>query len=209
MAKLKRTLSRDNIQLILTAVTALAVTLSACTSWRMSQLQEQILDIQEELKELQQVMSDYASTIVVQPSSAFLNHTLYNYVNSTLWETMHYGYLKLDLQRITPHLGNFTVRVEEFNVKDSVYINKTDETEVFPIYGGYEGTVGSGLNDITAEIYLRARAYVNAGEITSDDFVFQLGTLTLEVELYDLQARTVAAIKEFDVPIVVIVEKPR
>jgi len=44
---------------------------------------------------------------------------------------------------------------------------------------------------------------------TSDDVVFQLGTLRLEVELYDLQARTVAAIKEFEVPIVVTVEKPR
>ena len=164
--------------------------------------------LQNELLDLQRVTSDYASTIVVQPDSAFLNHTLYNYINSSLWETLHYGYLKLDLQIIIPHLGNFTVRVKEFIAKDSAYVNK-----VFPIYGEgfpiYEGTVGSGLNDITAEIYLRARAYVNVRQITSDDFVFQLGTLRLEVELYDLQTRTVAAVKEFDVPIVVTVEKPR
>ena len=170
-------------------------------------LQRELKNLQEDLLELQRITTNYTSTIVVNADSAFLNHTLYSRINSTLWKTIHKGYLNVDLQIITPHLGNFTIRIKEFNVKDSDYVSMQDQTEAFLFYGDYEGTVGSGLNHISVELYLEARAYINAEEITKDNFIIELGTLRLEIELYDLQVKRVAATKEFEVSITVTVDR--
>lgn len=129
------------------------------------------------------------------------------------------GNLTIDLKIVTPHLAKITIRIKDFKLRVTSLIPSEMRDEIDVSHRQpYEDIVSSGLTSPTADLYLQATVYIDLEALTEDltskgeditTVTFLLGTLKLEVELFDLQLKTVAATKEFEAEIRVSVDKPK
>jgi hypothetical protein len=169
----------------------------------------QTIDIQRELLSIEETALNYESTIVVNTENPVLEQTDFTYHTESIVRTAHSGILNADLEIVTPHYGKIIIRIWEFDVGDSVLIasEMQNEINVSILDSPYEDIVSSGLTQTTAQLNLQAVAYINIGEFASDHTTLLLGTLKLEVELYDLQAKMVVTSTYFGADIMVSVKK--
>ena len=110
-------------------------------------------------------------------------------------QTTHYGYLKGNLQVVTPHYGAVNVTLEHFNVADSGMLDPVNRNKTRISYAddrfNYMYIVVSGLNQVNVTLHLKATVYPNPlnlppqGETTQ----FIIGGLMLRMELNDLQTQ--------------------
>jgi hypothetical protein len=146
---------------------------------------------------LQNMVSNFDPVMTVNSDYAFLGKPseYYSYNNVTE-QTTHYGYLNVSLQIITPHYGNVSIKLEYFNVGESVYLNQERRNETRVTFADEEQTeygyvVVTGVNSINASLHLKARIYPNPQNIPSEALAvqFPLGRLFLEATLFDVQTQ--------------------
>jgi len=169
----------------------------------------QTIDIQRELLYLETTALNFESTIVTNAQYAVLEQTDFTYHTDSIVRTTHSGILNVDMKIVTPHYGKIIIRIHEFNLGDSVLITSEKQNDInVSIFDNiYEDIFSSGLTQTTAVLNLKADVYIDIRELASDQATFLLGTVKLEVELYDLQAKMVVASKYFGADIMVSVKK--
>jgi len=127
-------------------------------------------------------------------------------------QTIHYGTLYVGVQAVTPHYGALTIRLKKFNVTESEYLNpeKRNETEISfaDEKKNHVYILAPGLNQINAQLYLKAQVYVNPEKLPLKDesVQFSLGNLYLEAESFDFETQTNVT-SEFSAGIFIVLEK--
>jgi len=139
--------------------------------------------------------------------------TTYFGQDGVIEQTTHYGTLYAAVQVVTPHYGALTIRLRNFNVTESEYLSpeKRNETEIS--YAGekesYVYILAPGLNQINAQLYLKAQVYVNPEKLPPKDepVQFSLGHLSLEAESFDFETQA-RVTEEFSAEIFIELEMP-
>lgn len=140
--------------------------------------------------------------------------TTYFGQDGVIEQTIHYGTLYAAVQVVTPHYGALTIRLKNFNVTESEYLSpeKRNETEIS--YAdekeSYVYILAPGLNQINAQLYLKAQVYVNPEKLPPKDepVQFSLGHLSLEAESFDFETQTKVT-SEFSTEIFIVLEMPQ
>ena len=174
-------------------------------------LQENVLSLQEDVLNLQRIMSNYTTFIIARADWAYLESSSYSHEDGILVQTVHFGYLGVELEIVTPHYGRVVIRIKDFNEGESNLINperRGDTLVSFFDDEEYEDFVVQGLNYITVDLHLEAVMYPNYEKLRKENLTyvqFPLGFLVLEVELYDLQTN-VTTLKEFKARIMAVLD---
>jgi hypothetical protein len=128
-------------------------------------------------------------------------------------QTIHYGMLYATVQVVTPHYGALTIRLKNFCVAESEYLNpeKRNATEVS--YADEKEShvyiLVPRLNQISAQLHLKAQVYLNPEKLPpkGESVQFSLGHLSLEAEAFDFETQTKVA-SEFSAEIFIVLEMP-
>ena len=169
--------------------------------------------IHRESQEFQNMMYDFTPVIVANTDNAFLDSSQFSYSNGKLQQIIHYGYLDVNIQVVTPHYGNLTIKLKSFNVGDSEMLDseRRNDTKVTYAFENdvYEDIVIVGLNQIPKQLHLKASVYPNQEKLPpqGEPVQFPLGRLFLEAELYDIHTNTTLT-KEFSARILAVLELP-
>ncbi len=194
------------------AITALALISNLILSGFNLYLVIQTNQIHRESMEFQNMMYNFTSVIVAKAETAILEQSSYNPYDNVTVQTVHFGYLDIELQVITPHYGEVNIKYKHFNIGESSLFapEKVNETRVTYVPDDkHEHLVVSGLNQLSDKISLIANVYINPNSISPDTkwVQFIIGRLFLEAELLDLQNNTTLT-EEFSAPIAVVYEPP-
>ena len=172
----------------------------------------QIVEIRRTGLELQDAMYNFDSIIVPDADIAILNDpSVYSRQDGILVKTTHYGYLNVSIQVITPHYGSISIKLKNLNVGDSPMLDseKRNQTEISYAFeeDEYEFPVVAGLNQISANLHLKALVYPNPETLPPQGELeqFLLGRLFLEAELFDIQTERIFS-KEFSAIIAVVMD---
>ena len=126
-------------------------------------------------------------------------------------ETIHHGYLNLSVEIVSPHYCNLSVTIKDFEVLES-YNFVLPETrnlanvsivnpENYDILDSYSKRIVPGYSSLAHNLFLRASLYLDANQFPKPEDVsrypggltqtYDVGEITLEIELLDLQTEEV------------------
>jgi len=129
-------------------------------------------------------------------------------------QTIHYGILCVAVQVVMPHYGALTIRLKNFYVTESEYLSSERRNETEISYAdekeSYAYILIPGLNQISAQLHLKAQVYLNPEKLPSkgESLQFSLGHLSLEAESFDFETQTKVA-SEFSAEIFIVLEMPQ
>jgi Na+-transporting NADH:ubiquinone oxidoreductase subunit NqrC len=159
-------------------------------------------------------MSNFTSVIIARADDSNLGKpAIYFSQEGVIEETVHHGILYAVVQVVTPHYGVLTIRLKNFDVTEFEYLSpeKRNETEISfaDEKESYVYILVPGLNQINAQLYLKAQVYVNPEKLPPKDepVQFLLGHLSLEAESFDFETQTKVT-SEFSAEIFVVLEMP-
>jgi len=173
-------------------------------------LTEQANRLTEKSLELQKMLSNFTSVIVVNPERGFLNEVGY-YLNGTESSSHPNGYLNISLTVITPHYGILSIEEKNFSVTDYFDMLNPEKLNLTTVsyyyeYDKYERSVAMGVNPLNFRLNLKATVYPNPQKLKAhSENEFPIGVFFLEAKLTDLQTNQTFT-KEFSTIIFVTIK---
>jgi len=135
------------------------------------------------------VMRAEASNLILEKPSIYIME------GENLKYTVHFGMLNVHIQAITPNFSVVTVKIKDFNVTKSKYLDPDRLSEIDISFAGepreYVYVIAPGLNDLNSQIRIKAKIPLNSENLLSkgETIQFQLGSLFLEIELFNFETR--------------------
>jgi hypothetical protein len=198
-------------------ISVMSLSISIVQTSTAYELAHQANELTEKSLELENMLANYTSYIAEESpydiNYAFLGEpSMIGKVDGTVEKTIHYGYLKLNIEVVTPHFGMLTVELKDFNVGDSEMLNPQRKNDTSVSFADenmkYEYVVVSGLNPINVTLHLKALVYPNPQNLPPETQAvqFPIGVQYFKAELYDLQTQKTCATLEFYAMICVVMK---
>lgn len=152
-------------------------------------LTEQANRLTEKSLELQKMLSNFTSLIVVNPERGFLN--VGGYYSNWTTSSNPYGYLNISLTVITPHYGILSIEEKNFSVVDYFGMLNPEKLNLTTVsyyseYDTYERPVTMGVNPLDFRLNLKAKVYPNPQKLPANsENEFPIGVFFLEAKLFD------------------------
>jgi|SRR5271157_591100 len=181
-------------------------------------LYNQANELSKENLELQNMLTNFTTTIAVNPENqepvGFLYSNYFSYSNGTIDSIGFYGQLSVNLKVVTPHYSNITIEVGNLTDIDPQFNmnpQKKNLTTVSYVFEDekYENVIGSGLIELNPTLPLSATVYINPQILPAQGqkVQFPIGTLHLQAVMYDLQTQEPST-HEFTALILAVVTVP-
>lgn len=187
-------------------VSVISLLLTFCNIYLISEttrIRRESLEFQNMMYDFQGMMYNFTPVIVARPDLAILGEPVaYLYDDNVTVQTIHRGYLDTELQVVTPHYGNVSIKCKHFNVGESPHLDQGKKNQTTVSFTSesdkYEHLAVPGLNQLNDHIDLEARIFFNPDSFAPDTswVEFPLGRLFLEAELFDIQTNSTLT-KEF------------
>lgn len=166
--------------------------------------------LNRETVELQNMLQNWTAVMNVEADHADLLTSISS-DDLNVGKTLHHGYLNLSVEIISPHFSNLNISIQDFEVLESYnfvlpetrHLAKVDliYPENYDVIKTYEKRIVPGYSSLDLNLFLRASLYLDANQFPNPEDVsrypsgltqtYDVGELTLKIELLDLQTKEV------------------